>query len=254
MARSRSRTRRAAPQAEAPEAAALAGRRGTRRRLLDAAGEVFAKHGFRAATVREICESAGANVAAIHYHFGDKAGLYSEMLREEHAATLERFPLAPSGGPAATPEERLAAFVSSFLRRIFDPGRPAWFGQLIMREMVEPTPALDALVAGSIRPQFELLRGIVRELLGPQASEEQVRWCASSVVGQCVFYHHCRPVITRLFPDQRYAPRDIERLAEHIARLCVLGLAGLRADAGLRGTQAGRATRRPRGGGRVGAR
>ena len=52
----------------------------TRRRLLDAAGEVFAEKGFAKATVREICQKAEANIAAVNYHFGDKEKLYAAVL------------------------------------------------------------------------------------------------------------------------------------------------------------------------------
>ena len=44
----------------------------TERRVLEAAGEVFAALGYRAATVRQICEKAGANIAAVNYYYGDK--------------------------------------------------------------------------------------------------------------------------------------------------------------------------------------
>ena len=51
----------------------------TQQRLVEAAGEVFAKHGFRDATIREICEKAKANIAAVHYHFGGKEEIYTAV-------------------------------------------------------------------------------------------------------------------------------------------------------------------------------
>jgi TetR/AcrR family transcriptional regulator, regulator of cefoperazone and chloramphenicol sensitivity len=53
----------------------------TRERLLAEAARLFADQGFRKVTVREICRAADANVAAINYHFGDKLGLYRDVLQ-----------------------------------------------------------------------------------------------------------------------------------------------------------------------------
>src|SRR6267142_6975907 len=117
----------------------------TRRQLLEAAGEVFAEVGFRDATVREICRRAGANIAAVNYHFGDKEKLYTEVVRYSQQKALEKHPPLLDVSPNASPEKRLRAFVESLLRRIFDTGPIAWHGKLMSREMIEPTPALDSL-------------------------------------------------------------------------------------------------------------
>lgn len=206
----------------------------TRQRLLDAAGEVFAERGFRTATVREICRRARANVAAVNYHFGDKAGLYAAVLRYAHRCALAKYPPDLQAGAGATAEQQLHAFIEAFVRRIFDDGQPAWHGKLISREMIEPTPALDVLVEEEIRPQAEQLTAIVRALLGPGASEEQVRLSMMSIVGQCVFYHHARPLLSRLFPAQQYTSGDIARLTEHITRF---SLGALRHGAGPPGSE-----------------
>ncbi|PAW76555.1 MAG: TetR family transcriptional regulator [Pedosphaera sp. Tous-C6FEB] len=188
----------------------------TRQALIEAGGAVFASVGFHNATVREICRRAGANIAAVNYHFGDKDTLYREVLAYFQGRALQKFPLDLGVRPEAPAPERLRAFVRSFLLRIFDPSSDAWHGKLISREMIDPTSALDAIVVERIRPQAQHLGGIVRELLGPQPDAEVVRQCSFSVVSQCLFYHHCQPVVSRLFPEQKYSPEQIEKLADHI--------------------------------------
>ncbi len=189
----------------------------TRQQLINAAAEVFAEVGFRAATVRAICERAGANIAAVNYHFGDKEKLYLEVLRYTQEQSLEKYPTDLGVKADSSPELRLKAFIRSFLFRIFDEGSIAWHGKLMSREMIEPTAALDALVQEKVRPQAAQLAAIIRKLLGPRARVQQIQLCGLSVVSQCLFYHHCRPVVSRLFPEQKFAQRDIENLAEHIA-------------------------------------
>lgn len=196
----------------------------TRAQLIEAAAEIFATHGFHTATVRDICLRAGANIAAVHYHFGDKQGLYTEVMLHAHQQAYEKYPAnlgVTDGAPAA---ERLAAFIRSFLLRIFAKGPVAWHGRLMAREMIEPTAALDALVREQIRPIARELSGIVRELLGRGADEELVRLSGMSVVSQCLFYHHCRPVITRLYPRQKYDEADIDLLAAHITKFSLASL------------------------------
>jgi AcrR family transcriptional regulator len=209
----------------------------TRQRLLEAAGEIFAEQGFHNATVRDVCQRAGANIAAVNYHFGDKEGLYTAVLRYAHQCATEKY--SPEMGVAsksdAPAEQRLQMFVRSFLRHIFDDGQPAWHGKLMSREMMEPTQALEVLVKEEIRPRAELLESIVRELLGRRATPERVRLCARSIIGQCVFYHHARPVIMRLDPHQRFGPQDIERVADHVTQFSLAALQQLAGEKDTRG-------------------
>lgn len=197
----------------------------TRRQLLEAAGEVFAEFGFRNATVREICRRAGANIAAVNYHFGDKETLYAEVLRYAHARALAKYPPLLDLAEDAPPEEKLRAFVKSLLLRIFDKGPNSWHGKLMSREMIEPTAALDALVEERMRPMATRIWRIVADILDCPLNDERVRLYALSVVSQCVFYHHCGPVVLRLFPKQPPLDRaGIERLANHITRFSLAAM------------------------------
>ena len=193
----------------------------TRQRLLEAAGEVFAEVGFAKATVRDICRQAGANVAAVNYHFRDKEGLYVEVVRFAQQYAMTAAPPAALRMESATPEEQLRLFIRTFLFGAIGKGRLAWHGKMMAREMSEPTGMLDRIVTEVIRPRATMLEGILRRLLGPSATQWRIEACARSVVSQCLFYHLCRPVIDRLHPTQKYEPEDVEQLADHIATFSI---------------------------------
>lgn len=195
--------------------------------MLEAAGEVFAERGFRDATVRDICALAGANVAAVNYHFRDKEGLYRAVL--EYAASLALAKHPPSRGvpEGAAAEVRLEGFIRNFLERLLDSGRPAWHGNLICREMVDPTGVMDDLLEHFVRPQFLRLREIMTELLSPVDDEGTIWRCACSVVGQCLFYRHARPVVERLRPEQGFDEAARAELTRHITEFSLAAVRGV---------------------------
>jgi TetR/AcrR family transcriptional regulator, regulator of cefoperazone and chloramphenicol sensitivity len=190
----------------------------TKRRILEASGRSFAESGFRNATVREICKRAGVNVAAINYHFGDKKSLYLATLQCWQKAAFEKYPLDRAADSSIPLSERLNIFVTQFLRRVFDEGEASWFGKLIVRELVEPTEGLDVMVEEAARPTFQILSGIIRELLGSGASEAAVRLSAASVVGQSIFFFVQRPIIERLFAGEEKVGSQVEIIAAHVTR------------------------------------
>ena len=64
----------------------------TTRRIIEAAIEVFLEKGYDAATIRDICAKAEANVAAVNYHFGSKDALHAAVLEHIMLACHERYP------------------------------------------------------------------------------------------------------------------------------------------------------------------
>ncbi|RJP68478.1 MAG: DUF1956 domain-containing protein [Candidatus Abyssobacteria bacterium SURF_17] len=209
----------------------------TKGRLIEAAGEVFAHHGFRSATVREICSRAGANVAAVNYHFRDKEGLYVAVLEHSLQSATRKYPPDLGLRDQATPEEKLRTFIHSFLLRILGEGVPAWHGKLMAREIADPTDALGRVVQSSIRPLHMYLASILSDLLKegkPAEGEERdvIFLCAMSIVGQCLQHFTGRRVIAALRPKS-FNPADIERIADHITRFSLAGIRGLRAGGSL---------------------
>ncbi len=194
----------------------------TKSRLLEGAGEEFAEKGFELARVRAICDRAGANLAAINYHFGDKEHLYVEVLREAHRCGLD--PQEERFDPGLSPAERLRTFIHHFLGRVLAMNQQEdWQHRLMMREMLSPTPFSEVLVREMIRPRFELMRGLMREIC-PEADDRRLNALVFSVIGQCLHYKMARRVTERLIGDEGYRALDLDYLTGHITAFCLAAL------------------------------
>jgi TetR/AcrR family transcriptional regulator, regulator of cefoperazone and chloramphenicol sensitivity len=195
-------------------------------RILAAAGQEFAEHGYEAATVRDICTAAGVNGAAVNYYFGDKRRLYIESVKHAHEERVRQVPQAdwPPGTPA---ERKLHDFVDNMLERMLGLGQPPWQVRLMLREVLHPTEACRELVEDYIRPHFEMLVAILDELAGSHLAPAELRRLAMGIVGQCFIYRAAGDVVGMLVPrDELEVLHGPRSLADHVTR-CALSALGL---------------------------
>ncbi|WP_435017550.1 CerR family C-terminal domain-containing protein [Tundrisphaera sp. TA3] len=198
----------------------------TKARLLEAAGEEFAEKGFDGATVRSICQKAGANLAAVNYHFGDKSQLYIQAVVEAHRCGT--VPLPADAFEHLSPADQLRKYIRHFLSNVLAINRPgSWQNTLMLREMLSPTEAADILVDEAIRPRFLRLSGILGRIC-PGADRRRLDALCMSVVGQCLQYKMARMITEKIIGPGRFEDLyDLDYLSAHIGdfTLAALGLA-----------------------------
>jgi AcrR family transcriptional regulator len=188
----------------------------TRAKLLQAAAGVFAEVGYRAATIREISSRAGANVAAVNYHFGDKLELYTEVLRETlHSPSLEAIRDALESEMPR--EDVLRQVIKALLARMCTDGQYDLRWRLMMHELAQPTPAMSRIIDETSRPLYNRLRELVGGMIGRPGDHEETRLCTNSVIGQVILYAHWRPILARIWPELTMTPAQLQRIAEHIS-------------------------------------
>lgn len=201
----------------------------TRRKLLDAAAELFATRGFRNVAVRDICAMAGANIAAVNYHFGGKDKLHLAAMDHARQRALEEDPY-PAGPPPTGPlpaEDKLRRHLRGMLGRAFATGPASWYVNMVLREMTDPTPALAHALDDNIGPHQRRLEGIVAQLMDRPAESQEVRDLAAGIVAMALYYHHCRPAIEHFQPDRVFDQAEAQRLTDLIVRFAVAGLKNL---------------------------
>ena len=196
----------------------------TKDRLIQAAAPIFAEKGYRDTTVAEICDAAEANIAAVNYHFGDKESLYDAVWRHAFEVTAHEFPLHGKLPDEPTLEDYLYSYAHALMSRIFNEGEAGLFPKLLHQEMSNPTLALDRIGQEVLFPQSQFVGKEIRSFLETDLSEDEIRFCVHSVVGQCAFYNFSRPLRERLIGNKPMSNEEIERLARHIARFSIGGL------------------------------
>lgn len=187
----------------------------SRSKLVLAALRLFAEKGFEAATTREICEAAGANISAIRYYFGDKAGLYRAAFTEPmgdmpchtNMQAYADLPLA----------EALVILFKDFLEPMKKGEEFKLVMKLHFREMLEPTGAWQQEIDAEIKPQHEALVSLLTQHLNLPCVDVDVHRLAFSIIGMAVHFYVGQDVVAVIAPEMMNMPKAIDILAERLA-------------------------------------
>jgi len=206
----------------------------TREALLDAAESLFAEHGVQAASLRAITQQAGANLAAVHYHFGSKEGLvravFSRRVGPLNQERLRRLDECEREGGGV--EEVVRAFIEPVLEmRRETPEGSRQFGRLMGRSFNEPNEEVRTILTEELGPMVRRFAGALARRL-PHLPEPEILWRFHFVAGAMAHTLSCGYLLER-YSEGACRAGDVEEALEHLITFLA---AGLRAPAVRRAT------------------
>ncbi|WP_296952890.1 TetR/AcrR family transcriptional regulator [uncultured Massilia sp.] len=186
-----------------------------RERILASALRLFAERGYASTSVRELAQAADANVAAIAYYFGDKAGLYRAALYEplQRAADAD---LPTFDAPGLALREALARFLRNCLQPLDDGPAALLSVRLRLREAFEPTGMLEEERTSRERLQRRLRALLAREL-GLPAPDPDLHALTFSIWALVTYPYIGHEHIARAAPGLFDAPGALDAWVARLA-------------------------------------
>ncbi|MGE4246010.1 MAG: CerR family C-terminal domain-containing protein [Parvibaculaceae bacterium] len=193
----------------------------TRQRLIEAGLDIFGRVGFEAASTRRIAETAGANLAAIKYHFGGKQGLYLAVARHiaEHvsrnvggAAEAARAALASGRLDRSSAADALEGVVLLAAQNLVANPEAARWARFILREQFEPTEAFELIYSTTMSRLHGTVTALVAIILGLKSESEEAKLEAFALVGQVLVFRLARAAVLRRMEWDDVGPRQAEAI------------------------------------------
>jgi TetR/AcrR family transcriptional regulator, regulator of cefoperazone and chloramphenicol sensitivity len=188
----------------------------SRERLLQAALRCFAEHGFEKTSTRMIAQAAQANLAAIRYYFGDKAGLYRAAFWELTGQPQDDIALFDH--PDLSLEQALQGLYSGFIEPLKQGEMARLCTKLHMREMVEPTGLWQEEIHQGITPYHQALVRVLCRHLGITQEDDDVHRLALCIVAQAVYLYIGQDVMQAVRPGLIRSPAALDAMGQTLTR------------------------------------
>ena len=177
----------------------------TRRRIVDAAIEMFGSFGYAGTSTRAIARRAAVSLPALQYYFGGKAGLHRACAEYITADVSARLGPAISQARQALSDPSLShGQLTELLRTVLEPfleamatERPQSWVLFFTRAQSERSPAIDTLFERVAGGMIALTAQIVGRVLRQAPDRPEVLIRALTIVGQAAMVRRARPMLLR---------------------------------------------------------
>ncbi len=186
----------------------------SRQRLLLTALHLFAEKGFEKTSTREIATAAGANIGAISYYFGDKAGLYRAVFFEPLGSPKDDIALFDD--PSYTVRQALQGLFVGFLQPLKQGVGVRQCVRLHFREMVEPTGLWAEEIDAGIKPYHAALIAVLCRHFKLKRADDDLHRLAFSIVALGVHLFVGRDIMEAIKPQLIATPKAIDVWAERL--------------------------------------
>ncbi len=192
----------------------------TQDRLLEAAIDIFGRHGYDAATTRMIARTANVNISAIPYYFGGKEGLYRAVI--DHIVSLIATPLAESNEQISRISfsgkegkehavKLLDTLLTSFIMFIVGSPQASRVAPIILREQLFPSSAYDIIYSGFMSIALNSMSTLLMFISG-ETSEKKCKLRAMTLLGQVLVFRVARETAVRALNIDGYSSEETEQI------------------------------------------
>lgn len=195
----------------------------TRARILEAAGELFAAHGFADTQNKMIAAHAQVDMASINYHFGSRKGLYQAVLVTAHHHLLNSEELLALAEGHSSPEQKLQWLFKNAIASARH--KDEWYIKVLSREIFAPSQHLQAVISGDIAPKLLAVRGIMSELTHLPVDHPAIDRCLLSVMAPCILMLASGSISAG--PMNNVLATQEDELVEHMMTFAIAGLKGI---------------------------
>lgn len=201
--------------------------RATRDRIIETAGELFARHGFAETTSKAIARAAAVDVASINYHFGSRNGLYQQVLLVAHDRIVALDELEQLTGSPLPAEEKLRRLIGYFVEAALE--APGWHMRVLAREILAPTSNIEVLKRRAILPKMAVARAILAECSGLDPQDPALLRSVVSVIAPCLVLALTGQAPSPLPIRDNLAAMGRDALTDHLVTFSLAGLAAIAA-------------------------
>jgi TetR/AcrR family transcriptional regulator len=205
--------------------------RATREAILKAAEEVFAEHGFDGARLDAIAKQSSYNKSLIGQYFGDKLGLYREVIRRADHATrdVQMQPIAWLAQDEATQNpEQFASLLKQFMGDLFDfyLEHPQ-IARTLIWEMADGWQTYGTMAAQLDTSEMEQLRPFLSKVKDAGLLHSDVDPMIQFVLAQVLLmlFQACLPLFRLFLPTEGLPePEALSRAREFLVSFIARGL------------------------------